>query len=53
MIGVAILFVIIIFGMFFLFRSMGRMGQRPAPHDRARHSATDGHGPGPRATGMN
>lgn len=53
MIAVAILFVIIIFGLFFLFRATGRMGQRPTPQERARHSAGDGHGSGPRATGIN
>lgn len=53
MIFVAILFVIIIFGLFFLYKSTGRLGQRPAPQDRSSHSAGDGHGPGPRATGMN
>jgi len=53
MIAVAILFVIIIFGLFFLFRAMGSMGQRPAPQQRTRHSAGDGRGPGPRASGLN
>jgi hypothetical protein len=50
---IGILFVIIIFGLFFLLRATGRFGQRPSPDERARHSTGEGRGPGPRATGMN
>lgn len=49
----AILFVVVLFGLFFLFRSSGRLGQRPEPAERARHTKGDGKGPGPRATGLN
>lgn len=50
---VSILFVIILFGLLFLFRTTGRMGQQPSPRERASHSPGDRRGPGPRATGIN
>ncbi len=53
MIFVAIGFVVLLFALFFLFRWTGRMGTRPNPQERARHSRNDQHGPGPRATGLN
>jgi hypothetical protein len=49
----AILFVVVIFGLFFLFRASGRLGQRPEPGERASHAKGEGKGPGPRATGLN
>lgn len=49
----AILFVVVIFGLFFLLRGAGRLGQRPEPGERASHSKGSGKGPGPRATGLN
>lgn len=49
----SILFVVVIFGLFFLFRGMGRMGQRPKPQERMAHTESERHGPGPRATGLN
>lgn len=48
-----IFFVAVIFGLFFLFRWMGRMGQRPAPAERMRHSVGEGHSRGPRVSGLN
>lgn len=48
-----ILAVVVIVGLLWLFRSMGRMGQRPSPQERARHNADEGHHRGPRATGLN
>lgn len=49
----AIVFVVAIFGLFFLLRASGRLGQRPEPRERASHSKGEGKGPGPRATGVN
>lgn len=49
----AIVFVVVIFGLFFLLRGAGRFGQRPEPGERARHTSGDGKGPGPRASGLN
>lgn len=40
-------------GIFLLFRTMGSMGQQPTAHERIRHSADEGHGRGPRASGLN
>jgi hypothetical protein len=40
-------------GLFFLFRTMGSMGQQPAPEERMRHTTHDPHRPGPRAGGLN
>jgi len=45
--------VLLLFGLFFLFRFAGRMGWRPSPNERMHHNANDGHSRGPRATGMN
>lgn len=49
----SIFFVIVIFGLFFLFRWSGRMERRPGPAERMSHSAHENHGHGPRATGVN
>lgn len=39
-------------GMFFLFRSMGRMGQQPTAQERMRHTAQEEHSRGPRARSL-
>lgn len=49
----AILLVVLLVGFFWLFRSSGRLGQRPGAHERMKHTSGEGHGPGPRATGIN
>jgi hypothetical protein len=53
MIFIAIACVAVIFGLFLLFRWTGRMGTRPAPQERMRHSESERQGPGPRASGLN
>jgi hypothetical protein len=53
MIFLGILSVVVIFGLFFLFRASGRLGQGPEPVERMSHAKGDGKGPGPRATGLN
>lgn len=40
-------------GLFWLFRSAGRMGQQPSAQERTKHSADEGHARGPRASGLN
>jgi hypothetical protein len=40
-------------GLFFLFRTMGSMGQQPAPQERMRHTAHDQQNRGPGANGLN
>lgn len=47
-----VILVVLLAGIFFLFRAMGRMGQQPSPHERMRHTSNDTHTPGPRATGL-
>ncbi len=47
-----ILIVVVLLGLVFLFRGMGRM-QQPTPQERMKHSKSDRHGPGPRSTGLN
>ena len=42
---------VVIVCLFLLFRAMGSM-RRPSPRERMRHSADQGHGPGPRAGGL-
>lgn len=49
----AIVLVVLLVGFFWLFRSMGGMGQRPSPGERVRHTSDEGHHPGPRASGLN
>ncbi|MFY9747669.1 MAG: hypothetical protein WA891_04605 [Acidobacteriaceae bacterium] len=47
-----IILLAILAGLFILFRAMGSMGQKPTAHERMRHNASEGHGPGPRADGL-
>lgn len=47
-----ILIVVVLLGLVFLFRGMGRM-QRPEPRERMKHSDRERHGQGPRTTGLN
>lgn len=49
----SIIFVVIIFALFFLFKFTGRMGQRSSTRERMMHNEEDNHGRGPRATGLN
>jgi hypothetical protein len=48
-----IVLIVLLAGMFFLFRAMGRMGQQPSARERMRHTSQDQHTPGPRASGLN
>jgi hypothetical protein len=48
-----VILIVLLVGIFFLFRAMGSMGQRPSAQERIRHNADDQHRPGPRATGLN
>jgi hypothetical protein len=48
-----VILVVLLAGIFFLFRAMGRMGQLPSARERMRHNADDKHTPGPRASGLN
>ncbi|MFZ0630924.1 MAG: hypothetical protein WA399_10570 [Acidobacteriaceae bacterium] len=48
--GIVILLLLI--GLFFLFRAMGTMGQKPSIRERMRHSGGGTHGHGPRASGL-
>ena len=55
-----VVLIILLAGLFFLFRSMGSMGQQPAPQERMRHIAQermrhtgdDRPGRGPRPSGL-
>jgi hypothetical protein len=49
----AIVGVLVILGLLWLFRSTGSMAQRPSPPERAHHNADEGHHRGPRASGLN
>jgi cytoskeletal protein RodZ len=49
----AIVGVLLIFGLLWLFRSMGSFAQHPSPQEQARHNADEGHHRGPRASGLN
>jgi hypothetical protein len=49
--GVVLL--LLLAGLFYLFRAMGRMGQQPSPQERMKHSGDERGGHGPRATGLN
>lgn len=52
----AILGIVIVLGLalfFFLFRSMGRMGQQPSAGERMKHNGTQVRKQGPRASGLN
>lgn len=48
--GVVILLLLV--GLFFLFRAMGSMGQKPSAQERMRHSGGGTHSGGPRASGL-
>jgi len=48
-----IILLVLLAGLFFLFRAMGSMGQQPSAHERMHHTSTDRHTPGPRASGLN
>jgi hypothetical protein len=48
-----IVLVVLLAGLFFLFRAMGRMGQQPAPSERMRHNAHEGRPGGPRTGDLN
>ena len=52
MIFIALLFVLLILGLGILFVWTGRAG-RPTPQERMRHSESERHGSGPRASGLN
>lgn len=47
-----IIVLVLLAGVFWLLRSMGRMGQRPSARERIKHSGSEGHHPGPRASGL-
>ncbi|HZZ38083.1 MAG TPA: hypothetical protein VFE06_03055 [Acidobacteriaceae bacterium] len=49
--GIIILF--LLFGLFFLFRAVGSMGQKPSARARMRHTSSETHTGGPRASGLN
>lgn len=49
--GIVILLLLV--GLFFLFRAMGTMGQKPSARERMQHSSSGTHPPGPRASGLN
>jgi hypothetical protein len=48
-----VVLILLLAGLFFLFRAMGRMGQQPSPQERMRHSGDEGHHRGPRTSGLN
>ena len=48
-----VVLIVLLAGLFFLFRAMGSMGQQPVPHERMRHTAHDQQKRGPRASGLN
>lgn len=48
-----IVLIVLLAGMFFLFRSMGSMGQQPSARERMRHTTHDRRPPGSRADGLN
>jgi hypothetical protein len=48
-----VILIVLLAGIFFLFRAVGSMGQRPSARERMRHNSKDQHTPGPRATGLN
>lgn len=47
-----IIVIVLLAGVFFLFRATGRMGQQPSARERMRHTSNDRHTPGPRASGL-
>jgi hypothetical protein len=50
---IGIFAVVVLAGLFLLFRSAGRFGQRPSEQERIRHSGGDVRPQGPRAPGIN
>jgi len=48
--GIVALLVLV--GIFWLFRSMGSMGQQPSARERMKHNPSEVHKSGPRATGL-
>ncbi len=44
--------VLLLAGLFYLFRAMGRMGQQPGAEERMRHTSGEGRGRESRATGL-
>jgi hypothetical protein len=48
--GIVIL--VLLVGLFLLFRAMGSMGQKPSARERMRHSGDGTHTGGPRASGL-
>jgi hypothetical protein len=48
----AVVLILLLAGLFFLFRAMGSMGQQPIAQERMRHTAHDQHNRGPRANGL-
>jgi hypothetical protein len=48
-----VLILVLLVGLFWLFRSMGSMGQQPSAGERIRHNGSEGNNSGPRATGLN
>ncbi|HEX4036607.1 MAG TPA: hypothetical protein VHX37_01000 [Acidobacteriaceae bacterium] len=48
--GIVALLVLV--GIFWLFRSMGSMGQQPSTGERMKHSAEEQHRQPPRASGL-
>lgn len=45
--------IVLLAGLFFLFRAMGSMGQAPGARERERHTSEEGHRHEPRASGLN
>jgi hypothetical protein len=50
---IAIIAVVILAGLFLLFRSAGRFGQQPSAQERMRHNGGNARSQGPRADGLN
>ena len=48
-----VIVVVLLTGILLFFRATGRLGQRPSPRERMRHTTNDQHTPGPRASGLN
>jgi hypothetical protein len=48
-----VVLVVLLAGLFFLFRAMGRMGQQPAATERMRSTTHEGHPGGPRTGDLN
>lgn len=48
-----VVLIVLLAGLFFLFRAMGSMGQAPSPRERMRHTSEEGQHHEPRASGLN